>query len=212
MKFIERLYRSPIGILMSMGGHLYANLHQPFMIYGYRDPDTRVFRKYTRISSTTVILNKSKLLLADHVWVWHYSVLDATEGLTIDEGCQIGAWVGIFTHGSQNSIRLLGRKYVDIPFTQRKGYTRGSVKIGAYTFIGAGSMVLPGVTIGKGCLIGAGTLVTKDIPDYSIVTGTPGQVMGSTIDLDRKYFDDPEIVKTYYEQSLLNAIRSFSEK
>jgi acetyltransferase-like isoleucine patch superfamily enzyme len=189
---------------MSIVGHQYAKLQQPFMIYGYKDPGTHRFQKYTRISSSAVIVNEKNLSLADHVWVWHYSVLDATEGLKIDEGCQIGAWVGIFTHGSQNSIRLLGRQYVNIPSTERKGYTRGAVKIGAYTFVGAGAIVLPGVTIGKGCLIGAGTLVTKDVPDYSIVAGSPGQVRGSTLDLDRKYLTDPEIAQTYYEPSLLN--------
>jgi acetyltransferase-like isoleucine patch superfamily enzyme len=204
MRLLERLYRSPIGRVMSIVGHQYAKLQQPFMIYGYKDPGTHRFQKYTRISSSAVIVNEKNLSLADHVWVWHYSVLDATEGLKIDEGCQIGAWVGIFTHGSQNSIRLLGRQYVNIPSTERKGYTRGAVKIGAYTFVGAGAIVLPGVTIGKGCLIGAGTLVTKDVPDYSIVAGSPGQVRGSTLDLDRKYLTDPEIAQTYYEPSLLN--------
>ena len=188
---------------MSIIAHQYAKLHQPFMIYGCKDPSTKAFRKFTRISSSAVLLNKNKLSLADHVWVWHYSILDATEGLIIEEGCQIGAWVGIFTHGSQNSIRLLGKQYVNVPYTERKGYTRGSVRIGAYTFIGAGAMVLPGVTIGKGCLIGAGTLVTKNAPDYSIVAGIPGQIKGSTTELDRKYLEEPEIAETYYDQSLV---------
>jgi len=208
MKFLERLYRSPVGRLMSMVAHQYAKLHQPFMVYGYADPVTKVFHKYTRISSTTVILNGNKLSLADYVWVWHYSILDATEGLTIEEGCQIGAWVGIFTHGSQNSIRLLGKQYVDIPHFNRKGYERGSVRIGAYTFIGAGAIILPGVKIGKGCLIGASTLVTKNIPDYSIVTGIPGQIKGSTFELDKRYLDDRELFEMYYEQSLLQGIKT----
>ena len=212
MKILERLYRSPLGYLMSMVAHQYAKLHQPFMVYGYTNPGTKAFHKYTRISSTTVILSKNKLSLADHVWVWHYSVLDATEGLAIEEGCQIGAWVGIFTHGSQNSIRLLGKQYVDIPYTDRKGYTRGSVKIGAYTFIGAGAIVLPGVKIGRGCLIGAATLVTKDVPDYSIVAGIPGQIKGSTFELDKRYLVDPELFEMYYEQSLLQGIKTPSSK
>jgi acetyltransferase-like isoleucine patch superfamily enzyme len=208
MRLLERLYRSPIGRLMSIAAHQYAKLQQPFMIYGYKDPCTKSFHKYTRISSTAVLLNENNLSLADHVWIWHYSILDATAGLIIEEGCQIGAWVGIFTHGSQNSIRLLGKQYVNIPYTERKGYTRGAVRIGAYSFIGAGTMVLPGISIGKGCLISAGTIVTKDIPDYSIVAGTPGQVRGSTIDLDRKYFGDPEIMHTYYDASVSNIILS----
>ena len=37
--------------------------------------------------------------------------------------------------------------------------------------------VLPGVSIGKQCVIGAGTLVTRDIPDNSLVLGSPGKVV-----------------------------------
>ena len=210
MKLLERLYRSPVGRIMSLMAHEYAKLHQPFMIYGYSDPATSTFHKYTRISSSAIILNKNNLSIGDHVWVWHYSVLDATEGLVIEEGCQIGAWVGVFTHGSQNSIRLLGSQYVNIPYTERKGYTRGPVKIGEYTFIGAGAIVLPGVTIGKGCLLAAGTLVTKDIPDFSIVAGAPGQIRGSTLELDQKYLEDPELAATYYDPSLLEGNQPLS--
>ena len=101
------------------------------------------------------------------------------------EGCQIGAWVGIFTHGSEHAIRLLGRQFVHVPNARRPGYTRGRVAIGPYTFVGAGSIILPGVTIGRGCLIGAGTLVARDVPDHAIVTGWPGQARGDTARLDR---------------------------
>ena len=50
------------------------------------------------------------------------------------------------------------------------------VKAGAS--LGSGSVVLCGVTLGKECLIGAGAVVTKDVPDYAIVTGVPGKVTG----------------------------------
>ncbi len=44
--------------------------------------------------------------------------------------------------------------------------------------IGSGAVILPGLTLGKKCLIGAGAVVTKDVPDYSIVGGNPARVMG----------------------------------
>ena len=44
-------------------------------------------------------------------------------------------------------------------------------------WIGANAIVLPGVTIGKRCIIGAGSVVTKDFPDYSVVAGVPGKVI-----------------------------------
>lgn len=182
------------------------------MLYGMKDPKTKKFRKYTRYSSDVVFLSKKNLSIADNVWIWHHSIIDATEGIEIEEGCQIGAWVGIFTHGSEASIRLLGRQYIDIPNTARKGYTRGAVRIGAYSFIGAGARVLPGVEIGKGCLIASGALVNKSVPDYSIVVGQPGKIIGSTIVSDKKYFEEYDFSDTYYDRIALEQIREMLKK
>jgi acetyltransferase-like isoleucine patch superfamily enzyme len=212
MGFLERMYRSPLGRTMSFAARACAKLQKPYMVYGYFDQPSRTFHKYTRMSSTVTIMNQKALSVGDHVWVWHYSVLDATEELIIEEGCQLGIWVGIFTHGSESSIRLLGRQYVNINNAQRRGYTRGSVRIGAYSFVGAGSVVLPGVTVGRGCLIGAGTLVTQDVPDYSIVTGSPGKVKGRTIDLDAKFFANYDYSDTYFDQAALKEIKSLLNK
>ena len=206
-ELVEKAYRSPLGNALSAVANLLAEFQKPFMVYGFVDPATRQFRKYTRISSTATIMNKKRLSVQDQVWVWHYTILDATEGITIGEGTQIGAYVGIFTHGSENSIRLLGRQFVHIPNTQRKGYTRGSVTIGAYNFIGAGSVILPGVTIGNGCLIGTGALVTKNVPDYSVVVGAPGKVIGSTLDIDARFIAENDFSDTYYDKTAYALIR-----
>lgn len=55
------------------------------------------------------------------------------------------------------------------------------VHIGAGTFIGMRTLILPNVRIGKGCVIGAGSIVNTDIPDYSVAVGSPAQVV-STFD------------------------------
>lgn len=205
---LERLYRTPVGRLMSSVARAWARLHRPFMVYGYYDHGSKSFRKYTRISSDVVILNERELSVGEDVWVWHHTILDATEGLTIGDGCQIGAWVGIFTHGSENSIRLLGKQFVHIHNTERMGYSRSRVEIGAYTFIGAGSVVLPGVTLGRGCLIAAGTLLTKSVPDYSIVAGVPGRIKGSTLETDERFFREQDYSSTYYDAEALQEIRN----
>ena len=44
--------------------------------------------------------------------------------------------------------------------------------------IGCGCAIMPGITIGREALVGAGSLVTKDVPDYAIVYGSPAKVMG----------------------------------
>ncbi len=207
MRLLEKLYRSPFGRIMSLVAHGLAMVQRPFMVYGYYDSASRRYLKYTRVSSSATLINRKKLVMGEHVWVWHYSVLDATEGLVIEDGAQIGAWVGIFTHGSESAIRLLGSNFVHVHNTKREGYTRGAVKIGAYTFVGAGSVILPGVTVGKGCLIGTGTLVTKNVPDYSIVVGSPGKVVGNTIDFDMKFFVDKDFSLSYYDREALQQIQ-----
>jgi acetyltransferase-like isoleucine patch superfamily enzyme len=48
--------------------------------------------------------------------------------------------------------------------------------------IGAGSIILPGIIIGKYALIGAGSIVTKDVEDYAIAVGSPAKIIGYTTD------------------------------
>jgi maltose O-acetyltransferase len=63
------------------------------------------------------------------------------------------------------------------------GYTRiGKVRIGDRAFVGAGSMVLPGVTIGDDVVIGAGSVVSRDIPSGSVAVGSPAKVVCSLED------------------------------
>ena len=50
--------------------------------------------------------------------------------------------------------------------------------IGEYAKIGANSTILPGIKIGKHALIGAGTVVVKDVPEYAVVVGNPGNIIG----------------------------------
>jgi len=59
------------------------------------------------------------------------------------------------------------------------GHEKQSVHIGNDVWIGANCMILPGVTIGDGTVIGAGSVVTKDIPEFSIAVGSPAKVIRS---------------------------------
>lgn len=51
------------------------------------------------------------------------------------------------------------------------------IKIGNNVFIGAGSIILPGVTIGDNVVVGAGSVVTKSVPDNLVVAGNPAKFM-----------------------------------
>jgi galactoside O-acetyltransferase len=70
------------------------------------------------------------------------------------------------------------------------------VKIEDNCWIGAGSIICPGVTIGENSVIGAGSVVTKDIPDNSVAVGNPCKVLRTINDHDMKYYyKDKEITQ-----------------
>jgi acetyltransferase-like isoleucine patch superfamily enzyme len=56
-------------------------------------------------------------------------------------------------------------------------------RIGRRCFIGARSMVMPGIVVGDGSIVAAGSVVTKDVPARSIVAGNPAKIIRSDIDV-----------------------------
>lgn len=174
------------------------SLKTPKMIRGYRDA-SGAHRERTRISDTVFLYHSEKISISDNVFVWHYTILDGTGGLEIGEGAQIGAWVGVFTHSSHIAIRLYGDHYQEVPESEKKGFLKAPVKIGRYVFVGAGARILPGVTIGDGALISVGSVVSRNVPEFQIVSGSPAEAIGDTRTLDRRYLRDPQIQEWYEE-------------
>ena len=173
------------------------------MVYGYRNPITKKYNRATRVSSSAYITDKSKLDMGDNVWVNHNVRIDASGGVKIGDGCQIGYSSMILSHSSHMAIRLNGEAFIKMDIPERVGYIHKPVEIGEYTFIGGGAAVMPGVKIGKGCVIGVNSVVTKDVPDYSIVVGAPARIIGSTIDTDKIFFDNPIVRNCYYDKTLI---------
>jgi acetyltransferase-like isoleucine patch superfamily enzyme len=57
------------------------------------------------------------------------------------------------------------------------GYKTGEIHIGKGVMVGMETIIMPGVTIGDGAIIGAGSIVTRDIPAWTIATGRPARVV-----------------------------------
>lgn len=85
-----------------------------------------------------------------------------------------------------NDIRLaqnivmsgLNHNYEDLskPISEQ-GVTTAPIVVEDESWIGSNSVVLPGVTIGKHCVVAAGSIVTKDVPPYSVVAGNPARIV-----------------------------------
>lgn len=76
-----------------------------------------------------------------------------------------------------------------LPELREQGYQFNMpVRIGRNCWIGAGVMIVPGVTIGENTVIGAGSVVTKDIPANVVAVGNPCRVLRPIGDRDREYY------------------------
>ena len=76
-----------------------------------------------------------------------------------------------------------------LPELRRQGYQYNApVHIGENCWIGAGAIILPGITIGSNVVIGAGSVVTKDIPSNVVAVGNPCRVLREVNEHDREYY------------------------
>jgi acetyltransferase-like isoleucine patch superfamily enzyme len=195
IKIIPSAIRRFVRIELS---HVIEKAKTPSMVWGYQDCNG-VWCPRTRISDTTIMNHPERIRIGDNVFVGHYTILDGTGCLEIGEGAQLAAWNGIYTHSSHVAIRIYGNHYQEVPEQEKKGYPIKPVKIGKYVFIGAGAKILPGVNVGKGALISAGSIVTKNVGEFDIVSGNPAKIIGDTRNLDKPYLRDPKLFEWYNE-------------
>lgn len=199
IKFLKSLFPVEIRSRVRHSPNSFARrLKSPKMLFGYPDSSGK-WRPMTRISDSAFLYHPDKIQIEDNVFVWHYTILDGTGGLKIGTGCQIGAWVAIYTHSSHIAIRLYGDHYHEVPEEEKKGFKTAPVNIGKYVFIGAKAIILPGVSIGDGAIVSAASVVKEDVNPFEIVAGNPATVTGDARKLDEKYLDDPHLMEWYLE-------------
>ena len=97
-------------------------------------------------------------------------------------------YVGDYTMFGPN-VTVATAGHPILPELREQGYQYNMpVRIGKNCWIGAGAMILPGVTVGDNVVIGAGSVVTKDIPDGVVAVGNPCRVLRKISDHDREYY------------------------
>lgn len=139
--------------------------------------------------------------IGDDTKIWHYSHIQS--GARIGINCTLGqnvniannVKVGNFVKIQNNvsvyegveledfvfcgpSIVFTNIKVPRCEFPQRGSEYYLKTIIKKSVSIGANSTILCGITIGKYAMIGAGSVVTKDVPDYALIVGNPGKIIG----------------------------------
>lgn len=97
-------------------------------------------------------------------------------------------YVGDYTMFGPN-VTVATAGHPILPELRGQGYQyNASVYIGKNCWIGAGVIIVPGITIGDNVVIGAGSIVTKDIPSGVVAVGNPCKVLREVNDHDREYY------------------------
>ena len=130
------------------------------------------------------------LQVGANVYIGRNTILSCKEGsILIDDYCNISANCSLL---SETEIRLgkycflAGHCYLvaggnhtfddpSTPIMFQPSLTKGGIVIGEDVWLGAGVIVLDGVRIGQGSVVGAGSVVTEDLPEFSVAVGSPAR-------------------------------------
>ncbi len=127
----------------------------------------------TVFMANVIIINAvddySNLKIGTHVHIGRDVCLDLSEKLTVEDEAIIAVGATIFTH------RDTGGRFLEYHFPSIKRV----VRIGKGAWIGPRAVVYPGVSVGKGSVIMAGSIVNMDVPGFAIVAGMPAQKIGT---------------------------------
>lgn len=116
--------------------------------------------------------------LGDNCKVQNYSCV--YHGTTLESGVFVGPHV-VFTND-----RLPRAINVDGSLKSEDDWDVGRTLVKYGAAVGSRSVILPGVTIGRWALIGAGSVVTRDVPDYALVVGNPARIIGRVDESGRR--------------------------
>lgn len=115
---------------------------------------------------------KSIVSIGNYSQVNPFTVIYGGEDVLIGENVMIGPHCMI-SAGNHDF------KQLNVPMRFAGNVSKGPIIIGKDTWIGAGCVITDGVEIGENVVVAAGSVVTKNLPEYSIAAGVPAKVIGS---------------------------------
>lgn len=121
------------------------------------------------MAPTQELINDRIVSIGDRCLIGRHSSIVGHLSITIEEDVFFGP--NVYVTDQNHSVDRL-----DLPIG-KQSKPEEPVVIGAGSWLGTNSVVLPGVTIGKHVAVGAGSVVTSDVPDYAVVAGAPARVL-----------------------------------
>lgn len=120
-----------------------------------------------------VLLRKMGCKVGKNVFVGDNVKIDLSHAdmITIDDHAHIASGVRLLCHQRNMSNYCVGDDYAKL------GYIIKPIHLCKGSLVGMESFVMPGVTVGEGAIVGAGSLITKDVPAWTIATGRPAKVV-----------------------------------
>lgn len=70
------------------------------------------------------------------------------------------------------------------------GDVHGPIRVAEDAWLGTGSIIFPGIRVGRGAVVGAGSIVTRDVPDFTVVAGNPARILRKMREIDPLYETD----------------------
>ena len=146
--------------------------HQSKRVIPFRAHDAKRVGEGCFYLDQIVWLNGDRIELGDRVSFNFGCFVNGFGGLVFDDGANIGPYCML--HTANHNFDDPSRPVVD------QGWEDvGPMHIGRNSWIGMGSVVLPGVTIGEGCVVGAGSVVTRDLEEFTVAVGNPAKAIKS---------------------------------
>ena len=129
--------------------------------------------KNGKIRDFTILFGgpKKPVTIGDDFFIGTHCYINGVAGLTMGSRVTIAHGAMLFTDSGPNTSPLLQKRFPIVA---------NPIVIGDDVWIGAGAMILPGVTIGSRCVVGAGSVVKDNVEDGMIVAGSPAKVIGKT--------------------------------
>lgn len=115
------------------------------------------------------------LVIGDYVHLGHGVCIYAAGGVELSDYSGLSSGVMVFSESDDYRGRALTNPTVPLGFRK---ILRGQITLRPHAVVGAGSVILPGVTLGRGAAAGALTLLKNDVPEFEIVAGNPQKVVG----------------------------------